>query len=318
MATFKFNFSQSTDETVQTQAHQAANQTNNNEHKEPSVAAVKYEITEQQVASAMELSIENESIGIPTPKNRRGEDCAEYAINLYKTNLSGTNTLGGITVHSDVVPSVYEGGFKLWECAADIIYFLEDHNDKYNLKDARLLDLGCGHALPGLYSLFFPKAAYVALQDYNADVITNCTIPNAIHNTLRWKCNSKEQLSQQYQQTIEFLNSRCGFYSGDWSDEKLVALLTHNNSLKYDIILSSDTIYSQQSIKPLVKIIKSTLAENGVALIAAKRFYFGVGGSTKELLEVIQAEGALTARVMETFEDGKSNVREIIEVKRSK
>ena len=67
------------------------------------------------------------------------------------------------------------------------------------------------------------------------------------------------------------------------------------------------------------------LAPSGVALISTKRFYFGVGGGTLQLQELIDREhkagtpsasgrNKLVCRIIRTYEDGKSNIREIIAV----
>jgi len=64
-------------------------------------------------------------------------------------------------------------------------------------------------------------------------------------------------------------------------------------------------------------IIEAHLSENGVALIASKRFYFGVGGGTLELMELIRQRPILRCEVLEVFEDGHSNIREIISLRRA-
>jgi hypothetical protein len=52
---------------------------------------------------------------------------------------------------SDVVPGVYEGGFKLWECAADLCAHLQQNPAE--VRGAAVLDLGCVHALPAMNSV---------------------------------------------------------------------------------------------------------------------------------------------------------------------
>ena len=68
--------------------------------------------------------------------------------------------------------------------------------------------------------------------------------------------------------------------------------------------------------------LKVHLAPTGVALIASKKYYFGVGGGTLELQTLVEevgkgeGGGGLQCTVVFTVADGKSNVREIIEVRR--
>lgn len=67
----------------------------------------------------------------------------------------------------------------------------------------------------------------------------------------------------------------------------------------------------------LLMMIEAHLSDTGVALIASKRFYFGVGGGTLELTELIRQRSALSCEVLEVFEDGHSNIREIISLRRA-
>ncbi len=46
---------------------------------------------------------------------------------------------------------------------------------------------------------------------------------------------------------------------------------------RYTLIVTSDTLYSEQSMLALLHILKTCLAKNGHALVAAKRYYFGIG-----------------------------------------
>lgn len=55
---------------------------------------------------------------------------------------------------SDLVPGEYEGGLKTWECSLDLVSILakeslERHKEKAN----RVLELGCGTAMPSLFLL---------------------------------------------------------------------------------------------------------------------------------------------------------------------
>ena len=51
---------------------------------------------------------------------------------------------------SDLVPGVYEGGLKTWECAADLVAQL----DRSELPSGkRIIEVGCGTAIPSVYML---------------------------------------------------------------------------------------------------------------------------------------------------------------------
>lgn len=56
-----------------------------------------------------------------------------------------------IDAPSDIVPGVYEGGLKTWECSADLAGYLEGvdiTNRAHNI-----LEVGCGTAVPSLHLL---------------------------------------------------------------------------------------------------------------------------------------------------------------------
>lgn len=245
-----------------------------------------------------------------------------------RTFLGDRSSLSEIVKDRDVVSSLYEGGFKVWNCSLDLVGFLENqlngmavsdqpqpprknrakvnHLPGGSLRGMRVIDLGCGHGLPGIYSLQ-QGAKYVAFQDLNHQVLQECTIFNTFLNY--------PLLGEKERGWTD-----CGFFSGDWRDDALLTLLERQS---YDIILTSDTIYSSASMVPLLSIIKGLLRPpHGVAFVAAKRFYFGVGGGTGEFLDLVNStstainkqETEMYAEVVEVLEDSYSNIREIIKV----
>ena len=94
------------------------------------------------------------------------------------------------------------------------------------------------------------------------------------------------------------------------------------NNWKYDVILCSEGIYKVESFKVLAKLLVAKLTRSGVALFSAKRFYFGCGGGTREFMKYIERgeDGMfgdlLQCEVVQTFDNKKSNVREILKIKR--
>jgi hypothetical protein len=55
----------------------------------------------------------------------------------------------------------------------------------------------------------------------------------------------------------------------------------------------------------------------GIALIASKKYYFGVGGGTYDLERFVNSSSStLTCRTVRVYEDGQSNVREILRIER--
>ncbi|PXF49343.1 Histidine protein methyltransferase 1-like [Gracilariopsis chorda] len=191
---------------------------------------------------------------------------------------------------SDIVPSVYEGGYKLWECAIDLAEYLR----KASLcKGKSVLELGAGHAIPSIVAAM-QDATVLCIQDYNEEVLRDVTIPNLTTNTS---------------------NVPVRYFAGGWKT------LPYNLRRRFDIILSADTIYANQQCDSLADCICRTLEVGGLALIAAKKYYFGVGGGTAAFQEALRLHAknqniSLRIRTVLEIRDGLSNIREIIEVQR--
>ena len=64
-------------------------------------------------------------------------------------NYSGDLT-PALTDSTDLVSGVYEGGLKIWECSEDLLEFLHS-NKSGKLAGLKVLELGCGAALPGIF-----------------------------------------------------------------------------------------------------------------------------------------------------------------------
>ena len=118
---------------------------------------------------------------------------------------------------SDLQPGVYEGGFKLWEGSDDLIRCLQQHHVE-RLKEAQVLELGCGHGLPSIYAAK-KGAKEVHLQDYNIEVIEQLTMPNVDANL------------------STFPDCSVRYFAGDW--RSLPQALPAPR--KYDIILTAET-----------------------------------------------------------------------------
>ena len=61
---------------------------------------------------------------------------------------------------------------------------------------------------------------------------------------------------------------------------------------KFDLILASETIYSLEDLPKFRDAVVHFLRpEGGVALVAAKEYYFGVGGGVDAFLDVVAKGG---------------------------
>jgi predicted nicotinamide N-methyase len=241
-------------------------------------------------------------------------------------HLETTDLREALLDEQDVVKSVYEGGFKLWECALDVMRYLcielsKQHAETptQSMNGLNVLELGCGHGLPSLFAIRC-GANHVVMQDLNREVLTNLTVPNAIRNSV---ADMKQASSSQVIHASS-ITDRASFVVGDWRNADISSAIAapvqahtnnHDESLaQFDLILTSDTLYSLDTSKALLQQITNLLKPSGRALVAAKRFYFGVGGSTTDFMELVESYAALECQVVRVFADGSSNIREIVQV----
>ncbi len=66
----------------------------------------------------------------------------------------------------------------------------------------------------------------------------------------------------------------------------------------------------------VVYFISRYLSDRGIALLATKKFYFGVGGGTFECEKLCESLGNIKMEVVHTIEDGLSNIRDIIVIRK--
>lgn len=162
------------------------------------------------------------------------------------------------------------------------------------LQGKRVLELGCGHGLPGVLALL--GGAEVHFQDYNKAVLQQLTIPNVQMNLQVRNGNG---------------TGKCKYFSGDW--QSLCTLLINSGfGGYYDYIFSAETIYNSASQAQLLECIKAVLQPpHGVAFISAKSYYFGVGGGTASFLQLVKADGVMDCKAVAVIEDG-TNKREVL------
>ncbi|CAH0585831.1 unnamed protein product [Chrysodeixis includens] len=213
------------------------------------------------------------------------------------SNIEGSGFKNAVELaekeHSDLVAGKYEGGLKIWECTYDLIQYLTENEADIKFDKSKVLDLGCGAGILGIHA--FLHGADVVFQDYNKEVLEHVTIPNVLLNI-----EEEENREKEIQ--------RCKFYSGDWD--------SFNKNLSsadvYDIILTSETIYNESNYDKLINLFKDRLSKDGAAYVAAKTYYFGVGGGTRQFEQRIQSNGKLKSEVCWKSEGGIQ--REILKI----
>ncbi|KAJ3683368.1 hypothetical protein LUZ60_013595 [Juncus effusus] len=225
------------------------------------------------------------------------------SLTLYKGRASTSDVFG--VRNSDLVPGKYEGGLKLWEGSIDLVktLFSEIKENNLSLKGKRVLEIGCGHGLPGIFTAL-EGAKLVHFQDFNAEVLKCLTIPNVKRNT------EKEKPGNEFPDL--------GFFAGDWSEVHKLLLCENNKGEKegndegYDVILMAETVYDVSSLDKLFGLIKKCLKKSsGVVYMAGKKYYFGVGGGTRQFIRLVEQDGSMEASIISEVADGSSNVREV-------
>ncbi|XP_015509326.2 histidine protein methyltransferase 1 homolog [Neodiprion pinetum] len=215
----------------------------------------------------------------------------KVVIDLQQENCE--NIVEAESQHSDLIPAKYEGGLKVWECSYDLGKYLI--GDKIPLENKSVLDLGCGTGIIGILALL--NGASVHFQDYNTEVIKSVTIPNVILNI-----NDRKHVQE-----------RCAFFSGDWASFiQLRGELYRNDYEKYDLILTSETIYNPDNQKKLHNIFKTQLKKNGSAYVAGKVYYFGVGGGMRQFEDLVEKEKIFETKTVWNSDEGVQ--REILKL----
>ncbi|PAV56212.1 hypothetical protein WR25_01289 [Diploscapter pachys] len=205
--------------------------------------------------------------------------------NLAAEKYSESPELADIS-KSDLTPSVYEGGLKVWECALDLCNYVEQEKDA--LSGKTVLELGCGAGLPALMALKLgaPKAVF---QDYNRFVLECFTKKNV-------------ELNGISQERVEFVG-------GPWSETKNLV-----EEKSFDFILTTETIYSEDHYGTLLDLFNYALADSGIILLAAKTYYFGVGGSVAAFLDATTKHAKFDHKIIKNIDEGVP--RQIVELRR--
>ncbi|KAH7882322.1 hypothetical protein F5I97DRAFT_345881 [Phlebopus sp. FC_14] len=232
-----------------------------------------------------------------------------------------TSALQFLDNPSDLIPLVYEGGLKTWECSLDLVSYLSSIDYCDDLRGMRILELGCGTAVPTLYILhkIFSSEPnteadiHVHLQDYNASVLQLVTLPNIIltwyhspaaddyrnsenHEALESELNITPLLGA-FKTSLQSFGICLRIFSGSWDTFKLET--TGGN---YNLLLTSETIYRPVSLPSLISLMRdacqvvslsdSDRLQEGkhryLCLVAAKIVYFGVGGGVPEFVRCIE------------------------------
>ncbi|KAI0341350.1 hypothetical protein BDW22DRAFT_1414114 [Trametopsis cervina] len=251
---------------------------------------------------------------------------------------------------SDLIPGVYEGGLKTWECSLDLAGYLGDYLDSQATRSTilgkRILELGSGTAIPSMRLIHeafsqppnSDRRTAIHMQDYNELVFRLAVLPNIIltwymspasatfreSNPHRESTDEDEDtlppvdptqsgdlpltpaLITAFRQSLDGYNIEIRFFSGSWETFDLSTA-----GGKYDVVLTSETIYRIESLPPLLDLMWRACTQRTKSLeeltsdmtmsskeansdpehlciVAAKLVYFGVGGGVTEFIDAVQ------------------------------
>lgn len=83
--------------------------------------------------------------------------------------------------------------------------------------------------------------------------------------------------------------------------------------LKFDIILTSETIYNSENHVKVLNVLKNKLKPNGIVYLAGKTYYFGVGGSIRQFEMLLMDDKTFKSEVVWRCTEGVQ--REILKIK---
>ncbi|KAM9686916.1 histidine protein methyltransferase 1 homolog isoform 1-T2 [Trichechus inunguis] len=225
---------------------------------------------------------------------------------LLEKNFPGENIVSkSLSSHSDLITGVYEGGLKIWECTFDLLaYFTKA---KVNFAGKKVLDLGCGSGLLGIIA-FKRGAKEIHFQDYNSLVIDEVTLPNVVANSTLENGINEPAVKRGRKSKLAQEQFKCRFFSGEWSEFCELVLSSEKLFVKYDLILTSETIYNPDYYSTLHQTFLRLLDKNGQVLLASKAHYFGVGGGVHLFQKYIEERNIFETRILEIIDEGLKRV----------
>jgi protein-histidine N-methyltransferase len=135
-----------------------------------------------------------------------------------------------------------------------------------------------------------------------------------------------QELKTAFLSSLQELNVTIRFYSGSWNTFNPLETIGRNG---YDVLLTSETIYRSDSLRPLITLMQKACTRNFepsvedlaaaqlkineeseaktvesgdpgyLCLVAAKILYFGVGGGISDFLHGVEASNARVETVLE-------------------
>jgi hypothetical protein len=167
----------------------------------------------------------------------------------------------------------------------------------------------------------------LGLADYNPTVLQLVTLPNLLLSWAQvtrkgsWEAEGEleidAELVEKFFSSLKSHDIILSFLSGTWSPEFVrLAVLNMGTSPARLTILGAETIYSPVALRSFAETVMSLLdkmpAGEKLAFVAAKKVYFGVGGSIEDFCDAVRANGAVVKQIREESDGVR---RAVVEVK---
>lgn len=207
-----------------------------------------------------------------------------------------------------------------------------------------MYQLGCGTALPSLalFQWFLESAPSthkersialdLGLADYNPTVLQLVTLPNIILSWAQVTRNSSwdaegeleidAELIQEFLASLTSLYIQLSFFSGAWSPE-FVDMVADSMvpGPTYLTVIGAETIYSPAALRSFADTLSSLLnrmPENEkTSLVAAKKVYFGVGGTMEDFCSAVREKSLDVTQIREESNGVRRSVVEVKPMSRS-
>tara|TARA_R110002060_G_scaffold4396_17_gene6967 strand:+ start:1342 stop:1914 length:573 start_codon:yes stop_codon:yes gene_type:complete len=171
------------------------------------------------------------------------------------------------------------------------------------------------------------ETSHLGLGDYNPTVLQLVTLPNILLSWAQvtrkdsWEVEGEvdlnEEVINEFLATLESRQIKLSFFSGAWSPG-FVDLVKEsmNSSTSRLTIIGAETIYSPVALKSFAETLVGLLAsmpdEERISLVAAKKVYFGVGGSMEDFCDIVRSHGCTVEQIREESDGVR---RAVVEVK---
>jgi hypothetical protein len=167
----------------------------------------------------------------------------------------------------------------------------------------------------------------LGLADYNPTVLQLVTLPNLILTWAQatrkgsWEAEGELEIDAEFIQdflaSLKAYGVKLSFFSGAWSPEFVsLVIATMGSRTAHLMIIGAETIYSPAALRSfadtLVSLLKTMPGGEKTSLIAAKKVYFGVGGSIEDFCDAVRAESLDVEQIREESDGVR---RAVVEVK---